>query len=518
MVSPGPVCGLALGKDTSKVNQYLSLDYIQAIMPRDVKFLWGSKSEEGTQSTYSLYAIKKQVGDENPPLDGSAVISARQDYDQNNRPEVAMNMNDEGARIWKLLTGKNVNRSIAIVLDNYVQSAPNVINEIGGGRSSISGGFTIEEAKDLANILQAGKLPAPAVIIAEDVVGPSLGKESINSGLNSMIIAFIAVLAFMVVYYSTSGIIANIALLLNLFFIVGVLASLGATLTLSGIAGMVLTMGMAVDANVLIHERIKEELAKGKTLIKAIQDGHTKSYSAVFDTHLTTLITGIILAYFGLGPVLGYATTLNIGVIFTLFTAVFCAHLIFEFWIKRTKTMAFHTKLSRGNFSNMNIQFVNKRKYAYMFSGGLAFLGLISIFTRGFDYGVDFTGGRSYVVRFEQNVSTSDVRLEMEKNTHFTPIVKTYGSDNQVKITTKYMMEATDSVAEVALYGSLKKFIKEGVSQEQFMKKYVQSTSIIGATISNDIKTVLTKRYLLHLLPLVYTYWFVSVSGSIQWE
>ncbi len=502
MVSPGPVCGLALGKDTAKVNRYLSLDYIQAIMPRDVKFLWGSKTEEGTQSTYSLYAIKKQVGDDNPPLDGSAVINARQDYDQNNRPEVAMNMNDEGARIWKLLTGKNVNRSIAIVLDNYVQSAPNVINEIGGGRSSISGGFTIEEAKDLANILQAGKLPAPAVIIAEDVVGPSLGKESINSGLNSMIISFIAVLAFMVIYYSTSGIVANIALLLNLFFIVGVLASLGATLTLSGIAGMVLTMGMAVDANVLIHERIKEELAKGKTLIKAIQDGHTKSYSAVFDTHLTTLITGIILAYFGLGPVLGYATTLNIGVIFTLFTAVFCAHLIFEFWIKRTKTMSFHTKISKGNFSNMNIQFVNKRKYAYMFSGGLALLGLISIFTRGFDYGVDFTGGRSYVVRFDQNVNTSDVRLEMEKTTHFTPVVKTYGSDNQVKITTKYMMEATDSVAEVAIYGSLKKFLGPDVTQEEFMKKYVQSTSIIGATISNDIKNSSYKAVFVALIAI----------------
>ncbi len=502
MVSPGPVCGLALGKDTSKVNKYLKLDYIQAIMPRDVKFLWGAKSEEGTQSTYSLYAIRKQVGDENPPLDGSAVISARQDYDQNNRPEVAMNMNDEGARIWKLLTGKNIDRSIAIVLDDYVQSAPNVISEIGGGRSSISGGFTIEEAKDLANILQAGKLPAPAVIIGEDVVGPSLGKESINKGLNSMIIAFVAVLAFMVVYYSTSGIVANIALFLNLFFIVGVLASLGATLTLSGIAGMVLTMGMAVDANVLIHERIKEELAKGKTLIKAIQDGHTKSYSAVFDTHLTTLITGIILAYFGLGPVLGYATTLNIGVIFTLFTAVFCAHLIFDFWIKRTKTMAFHTRISKGNFSNMNIQFVSKRKYAYIFSGALAFLGLISIFTRGFDYGVDFTGGRTYVVRFEHNVNTTDVRKEMERTTHFNPIVKTYGSDNQVKITTQYMMESKDSVADVALYSSLKKFIDEGVTQEQFMKKYVQSSSIIGATISDDIKNSSYKAVFLALIAI----------------
>ena len=500
MVSPGPVCGLSLGKDTAKINKYLKLDYILAIMPRDVKFLWGAKSEEGAQSTYSLYAIKKQVGDDSPPLDGSAVINARQDYDQNNRPEVAMNMNDEGARIWKLLTGKNIDRSIAIVLDDYVQSAPNVLSEIGGGRSSISGGFSIEEAKDLANILQAGKLPAPAVIIAEDVVGPSLGKESINSGLNSMIFAFIAVMAFMVLYYSTSGIISNLALILNLFFIFGVLASLGATLTLSGIAGIVLTMGMAVDANVIIHERIKEELLKGKTYLKAVADGHTKSYSAIFDSNITTLLTGLILAYYGLGPVIGYATTLNIGIIFTLFTAVFVAHLMFDFYTKRGKEVKFTTILSKNNFNNMNIQFVNKRKYAYIFSGTLALIGLISIVTRGFDYGVDFTGGRSYVVRFEQNVNTSDVKAEMIKVTGTSAIVKTYGSDNQVKITTQYMLTEKDSSAEAGLYTSLKKFIGKDVSEKEFMSKYVMSSSIIGATISDDIRNSAIKAVLLSLL------------------
>ncbi len=500
MVSPGPVCGLALGKDTAKVNKYLKLDYIQAIMPRDVKFLWGAKSEEGTQSTYSLYAIKKQIGDDNPPLDGSAVINARQDYDQNNRPEVAMNMNDEGARIWKLLTGKNVDRSIAIVLDDYVQSAPNVLGEIGGGRSSISGGFSIEEAKDLANILQAGKLPAPAVIIGEDVVGPSLGKESIAKGIQSMVFAFIAVMAFMVLYYSTSGVISNLALILNLFFIVGVLASLGATLTLSGIAGIVLTMGMAVDANVIIHERIKEELSKGKTYIKAVADGHTKSYSAIFDSNITTLLTGLILAYYGLGPVLGYATTLNIGIIFTLFTAVFVAQIMFDWYSKKGKELKFTTAISKNNFNNMNIQFVEKRKYAYIFSGALALIGLISIFTRGFDYGVDFTGGRSYVVRFDQNVNTSEVRDEMIKITGSTPVVKTYGSDNQVKITTQYMLEAKDSSAEAGLYASLKKFIGKDVSEKEFMAKYVMSSSIIGATISDDIRNSAYKAVLLSLL------------------
>ena len=502
MVANTPICAIVPGRDTSKMNKFLKMDFIQAIMPRDVKFLWSAKENENNAGFFDLYAIRKQIGDENPPLDGSAVVSARQDYDQNNRPEITMQMNAEGAKTWKLLTGKNVDRSIAIVLDDYVQSAPNVLGEIAGGNSSITGGYSIEEAKDLANILQAGKLPAPAVIIAEDVVGPSLGKESIAAGLNSMIIAFIAVLAFMVLYYSTSGIIANIALLLNLFFIVGVLASLGATLTLPGIAGMVLTMGMAVDANVLIHERIKEEMGRGKTLIKAIQDGHTKSYSAVFDTHLTTLITGIILAYFGLGPVLGYATTLNIGVIFTLFTAVFCAHLIFEWWIKKDRPMKFYTAISKNNFANMNIQFVNKRKYAYFLSGTLAVLGLISIFTRGFDYGVDFTGGRSYVVRFDQNVNTSEVRKELEDITKFTPVVKTYGSDNQVKITTKFGMDQKDSTAEVGMYNGLKKFLGKDVTQEQFMKNYVQSTSVVGATISDDIKNSAYKAIFFALLAI----------------
>ncbi len=500
MVSPGPVCGLSLGKDTAKVNKYLKLDYIQAIMPRDVKFLWGAKSEEGAQSTYSLYAIKKQVGDDNPPLDGSAVINARQDYDQNNRPEVAMNMNDEGARIWKLLTGKNIDRSIAIVLDDYVQSAPNVISEIGGGRSSISGGFTIEEAKDLANILQAGKLPAPAVIIGEEVVGPSLGKESINKGLNSMILSFIAVIAFMVLYYSTSGIISNLALILNLFFIFGVLASLGATLTLSGIAGIVLTMGMAVDANVIIHERIKEELRKGKTYLKAVADGHSNSYSAIFDSNITTLLTALILAYFGMGPILGYATTLSIGIIFTLFTAVFVAHMMFDWYSKRGKEVKFTTAISKNNFNNLNIQFVNKRKYAYIFSGTLALIGLISIFTRGFDYGVDFTGGRTYVVRFDENVNTSDVRAEMLRVTGTSPVVKTYGSANQVKITTQYMLEAKDSSAEAGLHASLQKFIGKDISEKEFMTKYVMSSSIIGATISDDIRNSAYWAVLLSLL------------------
>lgn len=503
-IAPGPSVGIVLGKDTAKVNQFLSYDFVKSELPRDVKFLWGAKPYEGTQSSYVLYAIKMQAGEESAPLEGDAVVSARQDFDQNNRPEVSMNMSTEGGRIWKNLTAKNVNKSIAIVLDNYVQSAPNVINEIPNGRSSITGGFTIEEAKDLANILQAGKLPAPAKIIAEELVGPSLGEESIHAGIRSVIIAFIAILAFMVLYYNTSGIVANIALFLNLFFIIGVLASLSATLTLSGIAGIVLTMGMAVDANVLIHERIKEELEHGKTLIKAINDGHHRSYSAVFDTHLTTLLTGIILAYYGLGPVLGYATTLNIGIILTLFTAVFLAHLIMYWWVSKGRDMKFTTSLTPRKINHLNIQFVAKRKYAYVISGTLFTLALISIFTKGFDYGVDFKGGRSYVVRFEQPVNTSEVRAAIEKVQGEAPIVKTYGSSNKVKITSVYLIDKqdsrADSIASVALYDGVKGFLGPDVTYEKFREKNILTSQVVGPTISGDIRNSATKAIIFSLI------------------
>lgn len=490
-LAPGPVIGYSLGKDTAKVNSYLSTDYVRINFPKDVKFLWGAKPTDEKSNVYALYAIKTQVGTARAPLEGDKVIEARQDIDQNNSPEVSMTMNNEGAKIWKVMTSKNVGKSIAIVLDNYVYSAPRVNGEIPNGRSSITGGFDINEAKDLANILTAGKLPAPARIIAEDVVGPSLGKESITAGIRSIVIAFVALLAFMVFYYNASGIIANISLFFNLFFIIGVLASLGATLTLAGIAGIVLTMGMAVDANVLIHERIKEELEKGKNLVKSISEGHLKSYSAVFDTHLTTLLTGLILAYFGLGPVLGYATTLNIGVIMTLFTAVFMAHLIFDWWIERFKTIKFTTSISRFNFTNFDIPFVYWRKYAYILSGTLAIIGLLSIFTKGFEYGVDFSGGHSYVVQFDREVTTGDIQNELTKEFGIPPQVKTYGSNNKVKITTGYMVEnpssSTDSTVNHKLYTGLKKFLASDVSFETFQARNQLSSQVVGPSISADI-------------------------------
>ena len=510
-VAPGPVVGYCLGKDTAKVNKYLAVDYVRASFPKDVKFLWGAKPIDEKTNSYALFAIKMQVGTSKAPLEGDKVVSARQDVDQNGKTEVSMTMNNEGAKIWKALTAKQVNKygnndngCIAIVLDNYVYSAPRVENEIPNGRSSISGGFTIDEAKDLANILQAGKLPAPASIIAEDVVGPSLGKESIAAGVRSIIIAFIAILAFMLLYYNTSGIIADIALFFNLFFIIGVLASLGATLTLSGIAGIVLTMGMAVDANVLIHERIKEELAKGKSLVKAVAEGHVKSYSAVFDTHLTTLITGLILAYFGLGPVLGYATTLNIGVIMTLFTAVFMAHLMFDWWLKRGKNIKFTTRISHNNFANLNIQFVNKRKYAYFISGTLALIGLVSIFTKGFDYGVDFSGGHSYIVQFNHDVKTEDISAELGKVFGLPPQVKTYGTNDKVKITTGYMIEqnstVADSVVDFKLYTGLKPFLGTNVSYDTFLKQNQLSSQVVGPSISADILNSAYKAIIFSLL------------------
>ncbi len=502
-LAPGPVIGYALGKDTAKVNNYFAMNFVRANFPKDVKFAWSAKPTDVKANVYQLYAIKMQVGTNKAPLEGDKVISARQDVDQNGGQEVSMAMNNEGGKIWKVMTSKNINKHIAIVLDNYVYSAPRVNSEIPNGRSSITGGFSTDEAKDLANILQAGKLPAPASIIAEDIVGPSLGKESITAGIRSIVIAFIAILAFMVLYYNTSGWISDIALFFNLFFIIGVLASLGATLTLAGIAGIVLTMGMAVDANVLIHERIKEELAKGKNLAKAVAEGHIKSYSAVFDTHLTTLLTGLILAYFGLGPVLGYAITLNIGVIMTLFTAVFMAHWIFDWWLKRGKDIKFHTRFSRRDFGNMNIQFVKKRKYAYMISGTLVLISLISIFTKGFDYGVDFTGGHSYVVQFNQDVKTEDVKNELTKVFGIAPSVKTYGSDEKVKITTGFMVNENstkaDSTVNATLYSGLKKFIGD-VSYDTFLSRNQLSSQVVGPSISANILSSAYKAIFFSLL------------------
>lgn len=503
-VSQGPEVGFVLGKDTAKINEYLNYDFVRATLPRNIKFAWSAKPFTGTKNTYALYALRKQGNSDEPPLDGSAIVTARHDINQRNDVEVSMSMNQDGAKIWRLLTqkqvgkygvdpsGRSLNGYIAIVLDDQVQSSPRVNEEIPNGRSSITGNFTQEEAKDLANILQTGKLPAPAVIIAEEVVGPTLGAESVRAGIRSMIFAFLAILAFMVLYYSTSGLIANMALIINLLFIFGVLASISATLTLAGIAGIVLTMGMAVDANVIIHERIKEELSKGAALTKAIHDGHTKSYSAIFDSNVTTLITGLILIYFGMGPVLGYATTLNIGILMTLFTAVFIAHMLMDWWIKRGGKMQFSTKFA-PNLTNYNIDFVKMRKASYIISGVLTIVAIVAIIGKGFEYGVDFTGGRTYVVQMEKKIPTEEVRQSLAQAFDGNaPVVKTYGTNNQVKITTSYLIhdEGADAAArtDAALFNGLKSYYSPDVTFDRFIDHYKLSSSIVGPTISDDVR------------------------------
>ncbi|MBE0642076.1 MAG: protein translocase subunit SecD, partial [Bacteroidales bacterium] len=391
----GPIVGFAAIKDTGTVNHYIKL--ARTIFPRDLKLAWIVKPAKDQPDVLQLIALKVTSRDGQPPLDGNAIVDARQDYNPNGQVEISMTMNSEGARVWKRLTGENIGKSVAIVLDNYVYSFPTVNDEIPNGRSSITGNFSVEEAKDLANILKAGKLPAPARIIQEEVVGPSLGQESITQGLRSFLLAFLLVLVYMVFYYNRAGLVADLALVINIFFIFGVLASLGAVLTLPGIAGIVLTLGMAVDANVIIYERILDETRAGKGLRLAITDGYKNAYSAIIDGNVTTLLTGIVLYTFGTGPIQGFATTLIIGILSSLFTAIFISRLIFNWMMEKNKKLQFDNDITRNAFQNLHFDFIGKRKMAYIISGSIIFLGLISLGVRGLNFGIDFTGGRTYV-------------------------------------------------------------------------------------------------------------------------
>ncbi len=492
----GATVGFAAIKDTAWVNAMLQK--VKNIFPRDMKLMWTVKPEKDRPNLLELMALKVTSRDREAPLGGDAVIDARQDHDQNGRVEITMLMNSEGAKTWKRLTGDNIGKQIAIVLDNYVYSAPRVNNEIPNGRSSISGNFTVEEALDLANILKAGKLPAPARIVQEEVVGPSLGRESINSGLASFVIAFILVLIYMVLYYNRAGWIADLALVTNIFFIFGVLTSLGAVLTLPGIAGIVLTLGMAVDANVIIYERIREEIRAGKGIRLAITDGYQNSYSAIIDGNVTTLLTGIVLYIFGSGPVQGFATTLIIGIITSLFTAIFISRVIFENLLSKNKKITFDNQYTRDAFSNVNFNFVGMRKKFYIASGILIVIGVISLATKGLNFGVDFTGGRTYVVRFDKPVSTSDVREALQVSFDEAPEVKTFGSSNQVKITTKYMIDQdnqqSDSIVEAVMFNGLKDFYSTPMTFKDFSSdddaKVLGrlSSQKVGPTVADDIK------------------------------
>lgn len=492
----GSVVGYAFIKDTAKVNEYLAMQQIQNVLPRNSKLLWGVKSPDWAKNAdiLELHAIKITTRNGQAPLDGDVVVDARQTFGESQaEAEVSMTMNGEGAKIWARLTKENVGRCVAIVLDNYVYSAPRVNTEIKGGRSSISGQSTVNEAKDLANILKSGKLPAPARIISEEIVGPSLGRESIESGMWSFILAFALVLAYMLFFYSKgAGLAANLALLANLFFIFGVLASLGAVLTLPGIAGIVLTMGMSVDANVLIFERIQEEIRGGKGIKLAIKDGYNNAYSAIIDGNITTLLTGVILYIFGEGPIKGFATTLIIGIFSSLFCAIFITRLILDRKTKKEKTITFTTSFSENWLRTSNINFIGKRKVFYIISSIMIVLSIGSLATRGLNQGIDFTGGRTYVVKLDKSASVETIAKSLGVVYGHEPEVKTFGAENNVKIATKYKIDQkgteVDDEVEDLLYTGLKPYLAEGTSRAKFMEDSITMSQKVGPTIADDIR------------------------------
>ena len=481
----GARLGVVSEEDTAKVNAIMSRPDIRSLLTgdlRNTKFLWSAKplEVEGEEVGLEYVAIKSNR-DDKPQLGGDVIVDANSQIDPTGSVNVSMRMNAEGAKKWKKLTENNIDRQVAIVLDNYVYSFPTVNDVIPNGSSSISGNFTVEEAEDLSNILKAGKLPAPAKIIQSEIVGPSLGAEAISSGFTSFAIALLIVLVYMIFYYQTAGLAANFALVLNILFIFGVLSSLGAVLSLPGIAGIVLTIGMAVDANVLIYERIREELRAGKGMSLAISDGYNNAYAAIIDANVTTLLTGIILYTFGTGPIKGFATTLIIGIITSLFAAIFLTRLVFESKMASKKPIKFASKMTENWFTNNNFKFLAKRKTAYIFSSILIVLGISSLATRGLNEGVDFKGGRTFVVRFDQNVVTQEVRSSLAIPFETAPEVKTFGKADQVKITTKFMIDekGSDELVDAKL--------AEGLSTLG-MKYEVMSSQLVGPTIADDIK------------------------------
>ncbi|MEM9686528.1 MAG: protein translocase subunit SecDF, partial [Bacteroidota bacterium] len=495
-----PVIASFALKDTATVNSYLNRPEIKQLLPAPLqfaKFVWSKPAKDS--ELIELYVLKSNR-DETAPLSGSVVVDAMQTYDAGGNPAVSMQMNGKGAKIWEDLTGKAFKEqgNIAIVLDDIVYSAPGVSRgAISGGNSEISGNFTLNEAIDLANVLRAGKLPASAEIIQSAVIGPSLGQEAIDSGIMSFIIAMILVLLWMVFYYGRAGIFSDIALIFNIVLIFGVLAGLGAVLTLPGIAGIVLTIGISVDANVLIFERIKEEIAKGKGQRQAVSDGFSNALSSILDANITTGLTALILLVFGTGPVKGFATTLLIGIATSLFTAIFVTRLFIEWYIGRKKTLDFSTSVTKNLFKGLDIKFLKNRKRAYIISAIVVLIGLGSLSTQGLNQGVDFIGGRSYQVRFQDPVNTTEMAVDL--NAVFgSAQVKTFGDANQVKITTKYKVDVegteVDREIQQKLFASLQKYLPDGTTYEDFIagsdaKKIGILKSIkVGPTIADDIK------------------------------
>ncbi len=492
----GPCVGYALGRDTAQVNAYLNMPKVRETLPRDLKFFWSVKPISESSNLYELIAAKAGNRDGSASLAGDVITDARDNFEQaNGRVVVDMEMNAEGAKTWARLTKDNIGKSIAIVLDNFVYSYPTVQGEITGGRSQISGNFTVNEAKDLANVLKSGKMPAPAHIVQEDIVGPSLGQEAIQDGLISFIIAFILILIYMVFFFGwKAGLIADFCLCCNIFFIFGILASFQAVLTLPGIAGIVLTLGMAVDTNILIYERIKEELAAGKNIKKAVEEGYKHAFTAIFDANLTTLLTGVILFLFGTGPIKGFATTLIIGILTSFFCGVFLSRLIFTSNLEKDRLLdlTFTTKVSAGFLRNPHFNFMGKRKIGYIICIVCVVITAVTLCFRGMSQGIDFSGGRNYVVRFDHPVNTEDVRQSLEGAFEDASLsVITIGSDNQVRISTNYKIEETKSVdgeIEALMFDNLQKFLPENSSLEEFISHNIVSSQKVGPTIASDIK------------------------------
>ncbi len=485
--------GYVSTNDTGQLNEYLGMDVVKTKLPSNVAFYYG-KSENPDpkfKNILPLYAIKT-LDNGAAELEGDHVSDSRQDFDSKGRPAIKMNMDATGTRIWAKMTERNIGKPIAIVLDNMVYSAPFVNGAIPNGSSEISGNFSITEAQDLADILQSGKLPAPAKIVQEQIVGPTLGQEAVNGGTMAFVISFIVIFALMLIYYNTAGWVANIALILNLLFTIGVLAAMGFTLTAPGIAGLVLTIGMAVDTNVIIFERIKEELTRGKGYQTAVADGYKRSYAPVLDAHVTTLLTAIILAYFGLGPVLGFATTQIIGLLLSLFCGILVSRLIADGYTNKNRHFEYFTNISKKIFKHASFKFIEYRKIAYGISVVVLLLGIASFFN-GFDEGVEFAGGRSYTVRFNTAPDVSKVRDALRTSFGENPIIKTVGSPDQLNITTAYLIHETgnsiDSTVETALFNGLTPFLPPGTTFREFSNTYKQGSQTVQPSISEDLKS-----------------------------
>jgi len=517
---PGSMVGIASLKDTAKVNAYLQRPEVKSILPGNLKLLWSVKPEQKTPEQLSLYAIKGSGQDNGAVLTGDVITDATANFDDKNQPVVGMQMNSEGAHQWKKITAKAAqNRdAIAIVLDNVVYSAPSVNGEIPNGSSSISGSFTVEDTKDLANVLKAGRLPTTAKIVEEAVVGPTLGQAAIDAGVNSAVIGIIVVMIFMIAYYNTAGIVANIAVLLNVFIIMGVLASLNAVLTLPGIAGIVLTMGTAVDANVLIYERIREELGLGKSIRQAVADGYKHALPSILDSQITTFLIGIILFLFGSGPILGFATTLMVGIITSLFTAILVTRVIFEWMLAKDFKIKVSFPWSANTLHNANFKFVQKRKIFYAISIVAVLISAASIFTKGFSLGVDFQGGRTYTVRYDKPVDLEAVRTNLDDIFKKTTEVKVFGAANQLRITTTYHIEETSDTADKEVLDKL----NQGLSKVDASNKHeILSSQKVGPSIATDIKSRATSSAIFSII-IVAAYilirfhkWEYSVGAAI---